>query len=176
MSAYDLEGLRREKDQFLRQHPHSPLTQEQQDVFSGLSYYEPNPALDLMVAVEPVDDQREIMIDTTTGEKRTYTRMGRFSFHVDGQEAALTIYESDFGYFLPFVDASAGTETYPAGRYLEPDELPDGRFHVDFNLAYNPFCAYNPGWSCPITPAENRLSVAITAGEKNPTGDWVEHG
>ena len=84
-----------------------------------------------------------------------------------------TIYDAPHGYFLPFVDASAGVETYAAGRYLEPDEMDDGQFHVDFNMAYNPYCAYNDGWSCPITPAENRLKVAIRAGERNPTGDWV---
>lgn len=176
MSGYNLEGLRREKDQFFKQHPQSPLTPEQQDSFSGLSYYDPNPALDLIVTVETVEDQREVLIETTMGEMRRYTRYGRFTFSVEGQEVALTIYDAAYGYFLPFVDANAGTETYPAGRYLEPEELPDGRFHVDFNLAYNPFCAYGDGWSCPITPAENRINVAIRAGEKLPQGKWVEHG
>jgi len=71
------------------------------------------------------------------------------------------------------VDAGAGVETYPAGRYLEPERLDDGRFHVDFNQAYNPYCAYNDAWNCPITPAENRLKVAIRAGEKLPQGAWV---
>ena len=61
------------------------------------------------------------------------------------------------GFFLPFVDSAAGRETYPAGRYLEPEPLPGNRFLVDFNLAYNPYCAYNEMWSCPITPFENRL-------------------
>jgi uncharacterized protein (DUF1684 family) len=71
---------------------------------------------------------------------------------------------NELGFFLPFVDLS-GVETYGAGRYLEPVERPDGRFEVDFNLAYNPYCAYNENWSCPITPAENRLRVPIRAGE-----------
>jgi uncharacterized protein (DUF1684 family) len=85
---------------------------------------------------------------------------------VEGQEAQLTIYQNENGYFLPFVDALAGKETYPAGRYLEPEELYGNHFLVDFNLAYNPYCAYNEMWSCPITPAENRLKVPIRAGEK----------
>ena len=101
-------------------------------------------------------------------------RYGTFTFTVDGQEASLTIYEADYGFFLPFVDAGAGTETYPAGRYLEPEYLGDNLFHVDFNHAYNPYCAYSDGWSCPITPAENRLKVSLQAGEKLPVGDWVE--
>ncbi|HEY3290725.1 MAG TPA: DUF1684 domain-containing protein, partial [Anaerolineae bacterium] len=71
------------------------------------------------------------------------------------------------GFFLPFVDALAGTETYGAGRYLEPEPIPGGQqFQVDFNLAYNPYCAYNDQWSCPLTPAENRLTVPVRAGEK----------
>ena len=85
---------------------------------------------------------------------------------MDVQHAELTIYQSEHGYFLPFVDSLAGKETYPAGRYLDPEALPGNRFLVDFNLAYNPYCAYNEMWSCPITPAENRLKVPIRAGEK----------
>ena len=95
-----------------------------------------------------------------------YVRHSRFEFQVEGQEAELTIYQNENGYFLPFVDALAGKETYPAGRYLEPEELHGNRFLVDFNLAYNPYCAYNEMWSCPITPPENRLKVPIRAGEK----------
>ena len=175
MSPDELIALRREKDQFFKANPQSPLSDEQQIAFGGLSYYEPNPALDLVVTVEPLSaGNNESVIETTTGDTRRYQRYGRFQFTVDDQPVELTIYEAPHGYFLPFVDANAGSETYNAGRYLEPDELDDGRFHVDFNLAYNPYCAYNAGWSCPITPAENRLSVAIKAGEKLPTGAWVE--
>jgi uncharacterized protein (DUF1684 family) len=95
-----------------------------------------------------------------------YVRHSRFKFQVEGEDAELTIYQNEGGYFLPFVDSLAGRETYPAGRYLEPDELHGNRFLVDFNLAYNPYCAYNEMWSCPITPAENRLKIPIRAGEK----------
>jgi uncharacterized protein (DUF1684 family) len=104
-------------------------------------------------------------MQTSTGDVRDYERFGTFRFEVEGQPARLTIYRNELGYFLPFVDALAGSETYGAGRYLEPEELPDGRFLVDFNLAYSPYCAYNENWSCPITPAENRLKVPIRAGE-----------
>jgi hypothetical protein len=86
---------------------------------------------------------------------------------VDDQSAELTIYTSDGEYFLPFTDALAGKETYGAGRYLEPHPLGNGMFLIDFNYAYNPYCAYNARWSCPLTPFENRLKVSIRAGEKN---------
>jgi uncharacterized protein (DUF1684 family) len=176
MNKEELLALRREKDQFFKASPHSPLSPEQQDAFTGLSYYEPNPALDLIVTVEPLgSSDNEVVIETTSGDTRRYRRYGQFRFTVDGQDTQLTLYEAPHGYFLPFVDANAGIETYSAGRYLEPDELGDGQFHIDFNLAYNPYCTFGSGWSCPITPSENRLKVAIRAGEKNPTGDWVTH-
>jgi uncharacterized protein (DUF1684 family) len=105
-------------------------------------------------------------MQTSTGDVQVYQRHSRFHFTVDGQDAELAIYESDSGYFLPFVDALAGQETYPAGRYLEPEPLPGGRFLVDFNMAYNPYCAYNEHWSCPLTPFENRVKVPVRAGEK----------
>jgi uncharacterized protein (DUF1684 family) len=94
--------------------------------------------------------------------------VGRVRFEVDGAPVALTDFrDGDRGsYFIPFRDASAGRETYGFGRYLEPQGRPDGTLDIDFNYAYNPFCAYGEGWSCPIPPEENRLSVAIPAGER----------
>jgi len=174
MTESELAALRRQKDAMFKQGYDSPLTEEQQETFDGLRYYPFDPSLEMTVQVEPVETDRQITIQTTTGDTRTYTRYARFTFAVDGQPVTLTIYDSPHGYFLPFVDANAGSETYPAGRYLEPEELANGRFYVNFNLAYNPLCAYNDGWNCPITPAENRVSVAIRAGEMNPVGEWVE--
>lgn len=162
----DLEQFRAEKDDFFASHPHSPLTAAQKRAFDGLRYFEENSALRLDVDVELFSERETIQAQTSTGDIREYIRHGRFKFLVDGQEAQLTIYEADHGFFLPFVDALAGRETYPAGRYLEPEALSPTRFHVDFNLAYNPYCAYNEAWSCPLTPFENRLKVPIRAGEK----------
>jgi uncharacterized protein (DUF1684 family) len=162
----DLENFRGMKDEFFKADPHSPLTSEQKRSFKGLRYFPENPTLDLTVVVEPYPEQRSIQMQTTTGDLQTYLRYGFFRFMVEGQEVALTIYRSEYGYFLPFTDALAGEETYGAGRYLEPDLLPDGSFHVNFNMAYNPYCAYNELYSCPITPLENRIQVPIRAGEK----------
>lgn len=160
-------AYRKEKDEFFAKHPQSPLTREQKKQFTGLHYFPENPDLALEVAVEVFEQPELIEIQTSTGDIQHYRRFGRFSFEVEGQAAQLTIYSSQNGYFLPFVDVLAGAETYPAGRYLEPEELPGSRFFVDFNMAYNPYCAYNDQWSCPLTPFENRLKVAIRAGEKN---------
>ena len=162
----DLDEFRAEKDEFFRSHPQSPLLPDQKRHFTGLKYFPENEQLCLEAEVELLNDSQPMQMQTTTGGVQTYFRHGRFKFSVDGQEAELTIYRGEHGYFLPFVDSLNGEETYPAGRYLEPEELPGNRFLVDFNVAYNPYCAYNDGWSCPITPAENRLKVPIRAGEK----------
>ncbi len=162
----DLDEFRKEKDEFFARHPQSPLTPEQRRDFKGLAYFPENDALRLETHVELFEEQQPIMMQTSTGGVQEYVRYGKFRFQVDDQDAELTIYKADYGYFLPFVDALAAKETYPAGRYLEPEPLPGNRFLVDFNIAYNPYCAYNEKWSCPITPAENRLKVPIRAGEK----------
>jgi uncharacterized protein (DUF1684 family) len=162
----DLQEFRASKDEFFARHPQSPLTTEQKRNFHGLEYFDENQDLQLEVRVEKFSEQKEIMMQTSTGQTQTYTRYGRFKFNVDGQEAELTLYANEHSFFLPFADSLAGEKTYPAGRYLEPEPLPDDRFLVDFNLAYNPYCAYNEMWSCPLTPPENRLKVPIRAGEK----------
>jgi uncharacterized protein (DUF1684 family) len=161
-----LSQYRVQKDEFFETHPQSPLTPEQKSIFEGLHYFAENPDLQLTVKVNEFEDKAEIQIQTNTGDVQSYERFGRFSFTVEGEEVALTIFRNEHGFFLPFADALAGNETYGAGRYLEPEELGDGEFLVDFNLAYNPYCAYNESWSCPITPPENRLKVPIRAGEK----------
>lgn len=162
----ELTDFREEKNEFFGYHPQSPLTPEQKHRFTGLQYFPENEALRLEVEAELLFDQQPMQMQTSTGGVQTYVRHARFKFQVDGQDTELTIYQNENGYFLPFVDSLAGKETYPAGRYLEPESLPGNRFLVDFNLAYNPYCAYNEMWSCPITPAENRLKVPIRAGEK----------
>jgi hypothetical protein len=162
----ELEIFRAQKDQFFGTQSHSPLTAEQKQHFTGLNYFPENPALRLEVQIEEFPQKEKIQMQTTTGGVQTYDRLGKFKFTIDGQAAELTIYSSETGFFLPFADSQAGVETYGAGRYLEPEPIGDGKFRVDFNLAYNPYCAYNEQWTCPVTPRENRLKVPIRAGEK----------
>jgi uncharacterized protein (DUF1684 family) len=175
----DLEQFRKQKDQFFGSDPHSPLSAAQKRAFKGLSYYAENPALRFDVTVEPFAEQKHIRMQTSTGDVQDYVRHGTFRFKVDGQPAELTVYTSEGeGPFVPFVDATSGDETYGAGRYLELEHLGGERFHVDFNLAYNPWCAYSPHYSCPLPPWENRLEVPIRAGEKdfqNPDGHSPDH-
>lgn len=162
----DLERFRAAKDEFFSLHPQSPLTHEEKRNFHGLNYFPDNPALRLEVTVEQFPQKEQVTMQTSTGDTQTYTRYGRFKFTAEGQEAELTVYAGPHGFFLPFVDSLAGSETYGAGRYLEPEPAEGGKFHVDLNLAYNPYCAYNEKWSCPLPPRENRLNVPVRAGEK----------
>jgi uncharacterized protein (DUF1684 family) len=171
----ELEQFRKMKDEMIKNDPHSPLTEDQKKVFTGLAYYPENPALDLLLELEEFPEKDEIHMQTSTSEVQVYQRFGHIRFEVDGQPAGLTVYKDRHGFFLPFVDSQAGSETYGAGRYLEPEQTPEGKLHVDFNYAYNPYCAYNEYYSCPLTPFENRLKVPVRAGEKLPDGEWVEH-
>jgi uncharacterized protein len=184
----ELLAHRQEKDQFFKAHPQSPLTPEQRALFTSLDYYPPNPSLDLTLTVEQFEQKANVKMLTTTGDSRYYLRWGKVRFEVDGQPTELVLFyapgSEDF--FVPFMDATTGSETYESGRYLEARRQRDGRVHLDFNVAYSPYCAYNEppnmaaakgrdprSWSCPIPPAENRLKVALRAGEKKPQGAWV---
>ncbi len=167
-----LSEFRSEKDQFFRSHDQSPLLLEQRAAFAGLAYYEENPALAFEIEPTPFDDQRVVEMQTSTGDAASYVRWARIHFEVDGERVELTVYRDvrSGAPFLPFQDANAGGDTYGAGRYLDVHELADSRLYVDFNYAYNPYCAYNERWSCPVPPAENRLGVAVAAGERTYEG------
>ncbi len=163
-----LTDFRGTKDHFVQHDPQSPLTGTQTATFSGLSYFDEEPSLKLTLQVQPYAEQEIIEMQTTTGGVASFVRWAKIAFSVDGAPAELTVYkdESHGSFFLPFADSTSGDETYGAGRYIEPEAQPDGTLLVDFNYAYNPYCAYNEAWACPITPGENRLPVPIRAGEK----------
>lgn len=174
--ASALEAERQDKDNFFKRHPHSPLTPDQKKAFTGLDYYPPNPSLALELQAEPFDPKETVQIQTSTGDVKSFVRWGKITFPVNGEQVSLSLFFSPSSghFFLPFKDATSGTETYGAGRYLDPEHLGQGRFWVDFNVAYSPYCAYNSHWNCPLTPAENVLRVRIEAGEKKPSSTWAE--
>ncbi len=146
----------------------SPLLEEQRARFSGLSYFLPDPSVVYVVTLEGFAERQEMQLTTSSGDLEPYIRAGAVELSLPGGPVRLTIFESirDGTLFLPFGDATNGRETYGAGRYLEPERLPDGSILIDFNRAYNPFCAYNDRWRCPMPPAENRLRLPIRAGER----------
>jgi uncharacterized protein (DUF1684 family) len=172
-----LAGYRDRRDSFFREHENSPLTDEQKASFEGLRYYPENPDLSLTLAVDDSGPGvgETIQVGTLDGNAKEYVRAGRIHFEADGQPVTLSVFkDKERGrYFMPFRDGTAGKECYAVGRYLDPKARPDGTLVVDFNLAYNPYCAYNTGWTCPIPPFENITKVPIRAGEMDP--DLLPH-
>jgi hypothetical protein len=118
----------------------------------------------------PSASERPIVLDTSDGYQRTARRVAYLDFVLEGQSLTLTGFcigpTTPDSLFVPFIDATSGRETYRSGRYLDLEVAPDGSVVVDFNLAYNPYCAYSRAYSCPLTPAENRLLIPIRAGER----------
>jgi hypothetical protein len=175
----ELEEFRKAKDEFFRDDPRSPLTPDQRAVFTGLSYYPESTVLRIEGQLDmDVDRDEQIVMQTTTGGTQVYRRAGKVQFQIDERSAEITLYESadQEDLFVPFRDTTSGKETYGAGRYLEVERPNEGRVVVDFNDAYNPYCAYNPEWSCPIPPGENWLSVAVRAGEKDFGAERIDGG
>ncbi|HEX9037403.1 MAG TPA: DUF1684 domain-containing protein [Ktedonobacterales bacterium] len=170
-----VEEFRKGKDEDFKESHDSPIPARDRAGFTGLRYFPPDPALRVVATAEAVHGGRALRMQTSDGRERDYDRAALLRFHVDGVEYRLTAYRTPDGdedepYFIPFRDAQAGKETYGAGRYLEvraphAHSGEQRRVTLDFNLAYNPYCAYNPGYSCPIPPAENTLAIAIRAGE-----------
>lgn len=161
----ELEKFRKEKNEFFGTSLQSPIPTEELDSFEGLKYYSENPDLRFEVSLEKISEE-DLEFETSTGEKKSYKKVGALNFEVAGEPAQLTLYQAESGsYFLPFRDVTSGKETYGAGRYLEVKDK-DGKIELDFNFAYNPYCAYNTSYSCPLPPAENWLKVPIEAGEK----------
>jgi uncharacterized protein len=156
------------KDAFFRASGGSPLTREQKKTFGGLRYFHENAALRYRVPLEKYPQPERIQMHTSTGQIAPYLKYAAVRFDVAGEKQALQVYKSEEqdALFLPFTDATTGIESYGAGRYLDPEEEGDGTIALDFNLAYNPYCAYNTEWSCPLPPRENRLAVRIEAGEQ----------
>lgn len=163
-----LNDFRKEKDHFFKNFPDSPLTDEQRANFSVLKYFPDNPKLRFELDLDKNIEMEQILqIQTSSGDTEPYRRAGKIKFAVGGKEVSLTVFKDieDNGLFLPFKDSTSGKETYGSGRYIEIEEK-NGKLVIDFNYAYNPNCAYNPNWRCPLTPFENNLQVAIEAGEK----------
>ena len=175
MGASDYEeqvrDYRQQKDAYFGDDPHSPIPDEERDSFAGLAYYSPDSDYRFVLPLHEHDEKETITVETTTDGERQYLRWGEFRFDVGGESATLQAYKAspdEDRLWVPFRDATSGEETYGAGRYLdlEPEQHRDGEWALDFNLAYNPTCAYNEAYECPLVPMENWLDVPIEAGEK----------
>ena len=164
-----LEDFRKHKDDYFASGGNSPLDPIDQADFKGLSYFSYNPALQFELAPDASGEQgATITLDTSDGQVVDFLIAGTIRFLVGNGEYELTLLKDyDRGrFFLPFHDATNGLETYLGGRYLDPQQKPNGKLTIDFNYAYSPYCAYGEGWSCPLPPEQNKLPVEIHAGEK----------
>ncbi|WP_284014240.1 DUF1684 domain-containing protein [Halobaculum litoreum] len=166
---------RRKKDEFFREHPRSPVPRAARDDFDGLRYFDPDPEYRVEATLHEHDDPERITVETTQDGAREYDTVGEFRFRVAGADVTVQAFRSpgdDHRLWVPFRDATSGEATYPAGRYLdleEPDDrTADGDWVLDFNDAYNPYCAYSEAYECPLVPVDNWLDVAIRAGERLP--------
>ncbi|MCH7409130.1 DUF1684 domain-containing protein [Belliella sp. DSM 111904] len=169
------ESVERERDKqfkFLRYSPESPLDDEQKKDLNTLTYYPTDANYRVRAKLEPVEDRKMIEIPMTDGTVEKYIKHSYAVFDLQGKTVKLLLLqakdESDMrNFFLAFADETSGAETYGGGRYLNLRQDGKNSVLIDFNLAYNPYCAYNPEFACPLPPKENLLDVAITAGEKD---------
>lgn len=169
----EIMAARQSKDKFFKTSQDSPLVDEQQWRFKELSYFAVDIAYKAPARYQRLAKTVEFRIQTSTGHERVYITVGRLEFTLFGKPLALFAYREKgpavggrHSLFVPFTDRTTGQETYGAGRYLDVEEPSGDSVVLDFNLAYNPYCAYNYNFSCPIPPPENRLELAIKAGEK----------
>jgi len=164
------------REGLFRTHPQSPLSEPRRSEFRACRYFEYDPAARVLAEVSPLPlEQREIV--TSTGVSYSFTRFGDAAFELYGERCSLELYwlkGYGGGVFVPFGDGTSGETTYPAGRYLldtvKGADLgsSDGHLLFDFNFSYNPSCAYDSRWVCPLAPTENWLPVHVAAGEQTP--------
>jgi uncharacterized protein (DUF1684 family) len=162
------------RDELFESHPQSPLPEEKRKGFSGIDYFDYDPAYRVTARVRAADPQR-IELRGSAGSSFGATRFARAEFRLGEDDLDLGLYWLEGyagGLFVSFRDATSGRETYGACRYLldtvkGADLGGEGeRLILDFNFAYNPSCSYDPSWACPLAPPDNRLSIGVRAGER----------
>jgi len=167
-------AFRAARDELFREHPQSPLPREQRAGYGGVPWFPYDPAARVTAAVAPAEPQR-FELDASAGEPMAFVRFGAASFAFDGQELRLDLYWLDAyggGLFVPFGDATSGSETYGGGRYLLDTVkgadlgITPKSLTLDFNFSYHPSCSYQPAWVCPLPPPANTLPVPVFAGER----------
>lgn len=167
--------FRADRDREFRDPKESPLETNEVAHFKGLSYFKINPAYRVRARFIRTPDEKKFSMPTSTGSTKVYLKYGELKFGMADQEHTLAVYQSEAlsqtekykNYLLiPFRDLTSGKETYGGGRYIDFAIPASDQVMLDFNLAYNPSCAFSSRFNCPIPPRENRLNVKIKAGEK----------
>lgn len=148
----------------------------------NLHFYEADSAYKILADVEILKNEKVFKMPTFNGSSSDYYKYAHVNFVLNGKKIQMTLYRSvslstnpvyKDHLFLPFTDETNNKETYGGGRYIDLDakEIVDNHIEIDFNKAYNPYCAYSDGYRCPVPPEENDLQLAVKAGEKLYTGE-----
>jgi uncharacterized protein len=160
-------AAREAKDaQFLRED--EPIPKSSKSDLLPLAYFPIDPDYNVVAALTPATERIVQSMPTSTGQRRQMLQVGRLDFTLKGQQMSLLAYnEGDMSRLsVMFSDMTSGTETYPAGRYIDLDRTGTNIYELDFNKAYNPYCYYNVSYECPFPPPENRLKIPVHAGER----------
>jgi uncharacterized protein (DUF1684 family) len=149
----------------------SPVPEDRRKALLPLAYFPISLEYRVPAVLRTYPDRSTLEMPTSTGQLRTMVRVGRLDFTLRGQQLGLSAFVEAGArnldqLFVPFTDLTSGTETYPAGRYLDLERTRTGLYVIDFNRAYHPFCYYNPAYDCPYPPRENRLQIPVRGGER----------
>jgi uncharacterized protein (DUF1684 family) len=171
LKRLEIERERQTKDEYFGHYADSPIPQEEKHRFSGLKYYPVDANYRFRVQLYPYPSPTVVGMTTSTGTRKQFLRIGFFEFSIDGEMHRLQVYKSaqtneEELLFIPLHDRTSGVETYGSARYVDIPENEKGVYELDFNKAYNPYCAYDEHYVCPLAPRENWLDVEIRAGEK----------
>jgi uncharacterized protein (DUF1684 family)/lysophospholipase L1-like esterase len=168
-----------ELDDFYTDSTTSPLTPEERAAFRGHEFFSYNPEMAIEANIEVLENEPWFNMATSSGVSREYRRYAKATFELRGQTLELFLYQSkrlmameeyQDHLFLPFMDKTTGVSTYGTGRFMDITKPEGSTMILDFNYAYNPYCAYTDGYSCPITPQENYIDIEVNAGIKGPDG------
>lgn len=167
-----IEKERERQFKYLRFNVESPLTEDQKRNLQTLTFYEINPEYKVKARLIPIENKKVRQVPMTDGSTERYIEHSFAEFELGGKTNKLlllqSVSESDMrNFFLAFADETSGRDTYGGGRYLNVRQDGKNSITIDFNLAYNPYCAYNPDYACPLPPKENLMTISIEAGEKN---------
>jgi uncharacterized protein len=167
----EVTASRAAKDRQLQEEK-DPVPASRKATLLPLRYFAPDESYVVPAQLKLADERPPVTMPTSTGTLRQYRRVGVLEFMLQNQKMTLGAFVEEgqpvVDLFVPFADMTTGQETYPAGRYLDLHPKATGVYTIDFNKAYNPYCAYNETYECPFPPPSNRLKIAIRAGEKKP--------
>jgi uncharacterized protein (DUF1684 family) len=171
-----LEEARRQKDAEFKaaDNEYSPIPRDRRATFTGLKYYPVSEEYRVAAALTEAVSNPPVVIalPNSAHELEQKVKVGTLAFTLNGQQLALSAFAERSGrverLWVPFRDLTSGIETYGGGRYLDLERTATGLYDLDFNRAYHPYCVYDPSWVCPYPPKENRLPLAIRAGERLP--------